>query len=206
MLEGLHNVLGQMGVLGYPLLFCSCLIMAIIVERIVFFILISPVSQQQVSRIVKEKPEQLPRELAASLEKGPFGQTMLELLEHRDLSLTERENYSTIRLSDLERQMTRHLPILKILSTVSPLLGLLGTVLGMINSFKMISMVDKPITPSLVSGGISQALLTTAVGLILAILALVSHSLFQMRVTQLIRQITQQLNLVNLSMLKRTAD
>lgn len=206
MLEGLHTVLGQMGVLGYPLLFCSCLIMAIIVERIVFFILITPVSKQQVGRIVKEKPAQLPRELSKSLEKGPFGQTLLELLSHRNLPLAERENYCTIRLADLEQQMTRFLPVLKILATVSPLLGLLGTVLGMINSFKMISLVDKPITPSLVSGGISQALLTTAVGLMLAILALVSHSLFQMRVTQLIRRITQQLNLVNLSMQHRTTD
>lgn len=206
MLEGLHAVLEQMGLLGYPLLFCSCLIMAIIVERIVFFLLTSPISQQLVNQIVKEKPESLSEEIADTMGKTPFGKTMLELLENKDLPIMERESYCAIRLVGLEQQMTRFLPVLKILATVSPLLGLLGTVLGMIDSFKMISMVDKPITPSLVSGGISQALLTTAVGLMLAILALVAHSLFQMRVTQLIQQTTQQLNLINLSLQNQVAE
>ena len=189
-----------MGALGYPLLICSCLIMAIIVERVLFLILIYPISQQQVDRLVKEKQIRVPDELVSVFAKNPFGRIILELFGNSDLPLEERENYCAIRLVDLERQLTRFLPILKILATVSPLLGLLGTVLGMINSFKMISMVNKPITPSLVSGGISQALLTTAVGLMLAILALVTNSLFQMRVNQLMRQITQQLNLLNMSL------
>jgi len=202
MFEGLNNILNQMGMLGYPLLICSCLIMAIIVERVLFFMMLSPISQQQLDGLVKEKQEHLPDDLVPTLKRNPFGATILELLENSELPLEEREGHCTIRLADLEQRMTRFLPLLRILATVSPLLGLLGTVLGMIDSFQMISTVDRPITPSLVSGGISQALLTTAVGLMLAILALVSNSLFQMRVNQLLQRITQQLNRINL-MLQR---
>ncbi|MCP4756592.1 MAG: MotA/TolQ/ExbB proton channel family protein [Proteobacteria bacterium] len=123
---------------------------------------------------------------------------ILELLAKRNLPNDERESYFSMQLLQSEQALFRYLPLLKILATVSPLLGLLGTVLGMINAFELISTIDKPITPSLVAGGISQALITTAAGLMIAIPALIAHSLFQMRINRLIQQFTRQLNIVNL--------
>ena len=72
------------------------------------------------------------------------------------------------------------------ISTISPLLGLLGTVVGMIRAFNMIASSDAMGRPDLLASGISQALLTTAAGLVVAIPAIVVHLYFSSRVDRLI--------------------
>lgn len=72
------------------------------------------------------------------------------------------------------------------ISTISPLLGLLGTVVGMIRAFNTIASADAMGRPDLLASGISQALLTTAAGLVVAIPAIVVHLYFSSRVDRLI--------------------
>ena len=74
------------------------------------------------------------------------------------------------------------LPSLEIISQVSPLIGLLGTVIGMIDSFNELELGGSLVDPSILAGGIWTALLTTAMGLVVAIPALVSHYFFEKRV------------------------
>jgi len=74
-------------------------------------------------------------------------------------------------------------------ATVSPLLGLLGTVVGMIDAFNNIATADALGRPEMLAGGISQALLTTAFGLSVAIPALIFYLFFVSRVDQLIIEI-----------------
>ena len=71
-------------------------------------------------------------------------------------------------------ELTRNLGALYLVASVSPLLGLLGTVSGMINAFDSIAL-QSVVNPALLAGGISEALLTTAAGLCVAIPALVAH-------------------------------
>lgn len=68
---------------------------------------------------------------------------------------------------------------LEVIATVSPLLGLFGTVLGMIEAFKAMEMAGAQVDPAVLSGGIWQALLTTAVGLGVAIPVSLLHSMFE---------------------------
>lgn len=75
------------------------------------------------------------------------------------------------------------LPSLEIISQVSPLVGLLGTVIGMIDSFNELELGGSLVDPSILAGGIWTALLTTAMGLIVAIPALVSHYFFEKRIS-----------------------
>ena len=65
---------------------------------------------------------------------------------------------------------------LELIATLSPLLGLFGTVLGMIEAFQKLEQAGSAVDPSILSGGIWQALLTTAVGLAVAIPATLAHS------------------------------
>jgi biopolymer transport protein ExbB len=65
--------------------------------------------------------------------------------------------------------MTRRLRPLFVITTVAPLLGLLGTVMGMINAFRALAFTTGVAKPQLLAGGISQALVTTAAGLVVAI-------------------------------------
>ncbi len=75
------------------------------------------------------------------------------------------------------------LPTLEIISQVSPLVGLLGTVIGMIDSFNELELGGSLVDPSILAGGIWTALLTTAMGLIVAIPALISHYFFEKKIT-----------------------
>jgi biopolymer transport protein ExbB len=77
----------------------------------------------------------------------------------------------------------RFLPSLEIIAQVSPLIGLLGTVIGMIDSFNELELGGSLVDPSILAGGIWTALLTTAMGLIVAIPALVSHYFFEKKLT-----------------------
>jgi len=91
--------------------------------------------------------------------------------------------------SELERRggaelsgLNRRIRLLEITAMVSPLLGLLGTVLGMIQSFQELELAEGAANASLLAGGIWQALLTTAAGLLVAIPAAVAAGLFSARI------------------------
>ena len=73
-------------------------------------------------------------------------------------------------------RINRHLPLLKIIAAVAPLMGLLGTVTGMIITFQAITLFGAG-DPRLMAGGISQALITTVLGLSVAIPTLLLHNL-----------------------------
>lgn len=96
-------------------------------------------------------------------------------------------------------RMTSHIRLLELIAMVSPLLGLLGTVLGMIQSFQELEMAEGAANASVLAGGIWQALLTTAAGLLVAIPAAVGASLLTGRAergAQLIEGAIAQLMLI----------
>ena len=80
--------------------------------------------------------------------------------------------------------MQRFVPTLEVIAQVSPLIGLLGTVIGMIDSFNELELGGSLVDPSILAGGIWTALLTPAMGLIVAIPALVSHYFFDRKILQ----------------------
>lgn len=83
--------------------------------------------------------------------------------------------------AELDR-LGRHIRTLELVGMISPLLGLLGTVLGMIQAFQELALAEGAANASILAGGIWQALLTTAVGLVVAIPAAVAASLLGSRV------------------------
>lgn len=91
-------------------------------------------------------------------------------------NLTDSENDEAVIKEEIERmavaklaELRKLLPALEVIGTLSPLLGLLGTVLGMINAFQAMEVAGNQVDPSVLAGGIWQALLTTALGLAIAI-------------------------------------
>lgn len=78
--------------------------------------------------------------------------------------------------------MNRHVRVLELVAMISPLLGLLGTVLGMIESFQQLDLAGGSANASVLAGGIWRALLTTAAGLLVAIPAAVAAALFSARI------------------------
>lgn len=87
-----------------------------------------------------------------------------------------------IAAGDLVRRMETSLRGLATVAALAPLLGLLGTVIGMIRAFMAIERHGSAVSPALLAGGIWEALLTTAAGLTVAIPCLLFHNLFQGRI------------------------
>lgn len=92
-----------------------------------------------------------------------------------------REEVARIALNRIE-QLRSHLRTLEIISAMAPLLGLFGTVIGMIMAFQQLESSASQINPALLSGGIWQALLTTAVGLAVAMPTAVALNYFERRI------------------------
>jgi biopolymer transport protein ExbB len=97
---------------------------------------------------------------------------------HREFSLRD-----ALQMSADEEigRMRKYLPILDTMITLAPLLGILGTVIGIIRSFNMLGAIGVE-NPGMITAGIGQALITTAFGLIIAIFALIPFNYFQSRV------------------------
>jgi len=94
---------------------------------------------------------------------------------------TLREELVRVASRQLE-SLRGYLRALEVIATLSPLLGLLGTVLGMIQAFQELAIAGSQVDPALLSGGIWQALLTTALGLAVAIPVVLVHSWLERRV------------------------
>lgn len=94
---------------------------------------------------------------------------------------TVREEAVRVASAQMEN-LRSHLRALEIIGTVSPLLGLLGTVLGMIQAFQQLELAGNQVDPAILSGGIWQALLTTAAGLAVAIPAVLAHAWLERKV------------------------
>lgn len=175
--EDLFETLASGGVVMIPLLLIAAAAVTLIVERFLF-----------IRREKKEDPEKLTKEVIAhcrnneharALElcarsRGPMGRVLERTLRAGSPRRKEMEDsLQEAMLRELPR-LERFLTAISILAAVSPLLGLLGTVSGMISTFRTITLYGTG-DPRLLSGGISEALITTQVGLIIAIPLLLFH-------------------------------
>lgn len=121
-------------------------------------------------------------------EKRPIdalvGYTMRALLAANTQADLIREEVERRAMNQLS-QLRSYLRPLEIIATLSPLLGLLGTVLGMITAFQQMEGAGNQVDPSVLSGGIWQALLTTAVGLAVAIPVVTLQSWLERKVERI---------------------
>jgi biopolymer transport protein ExbB len=94
------------------------------------------------------------------------------------------------RRSLIERSLGRWLWILETTVTAAPLLGLLGTIIGMIRAFKLFG-AEGLVDPRGVTGGVAEALIATAVGLLIALVALFAYNYFSHRQAQVMDELEQ---------------
>ena len=177
------NLLTAGGIVMIPLLFFSILVGALIIERIRFWVKINSRQTSIVEEVLKLYRRDNVVSALEKLRKNtdlPIARIFLAALE------LEEANPEEFRLA-LESEAQAEIPLLKrfqnIFDTVislSPLLGLLGTVLGLIASFASLNLGDVGGTQtSNVTGGISEALVSTAAGLIVAIFTLLFANTFR---------------------------
>ena len=114
----------------------------------------------------------------------PLEKVLLDSLKIIDRSLITDKNSIDLKLAleisiqSIQSEFGKFSNLFSTIITVSPLLGLLGTVLGLINSFSFIKLGESGVNAQEVTGGISEALISTATGLIIAIITLIFSNYF----------------------------
>ena len=181
------ETIAQGGVLMAPIAACSVLAVWVIVDR-AFHLRRSKVMEPEIVAVIDslEEPGDIP--LARSIcdkHPGPFAAIVRVALDHRE---RPREELREL-IEDQGRQevagLERGLGLLETVAAIAPLLGLLGTVFGMIQVFEVVSLQGVGQAQSL-SGGIAQALITTAAGLSIGIPALVAYNYFSGKAERLV--------------------
>ena len=119
--------------------------------------------------------------------RNPTAQVLLRAIQGRQSGLPERKvREEVLRFgNDILFQLRRGLRPLEVIGSLAPLLGLLGTVLGMIKAFQQLEVAGNQVNPAVLSGGIWEALLTTAIGLSVAIPVVVLLNWLERRVDHL---------------------
>ncbi|MDX1432725.1 MAG: MotA/TolQ/ExbB proton channel family protein [Gammaproteobacteria bacterium] len=181
------------GWLMAPILLCSVIAMAIIAER--FWTLqrrrIAP-SDLVVHVWQWAKAGHLTEERIRTLRRGsPLGRILAAGLANRDKSREVMKESIEDVGRHVVHDLERYLNALGTIASITPLLGLLGTVIGMIRVFSIITTQGVG-DPGVLAGGISQALITTAAGLTVAIPSLFFHRYFRARVDELVVTMEQE--------------
>ncbi len=149
-------------------------------------------NEQTVRRVLdalrRDRPAEA-RDIADSC-YPPLGPVLVEGIEHSDAPKEHLEEIMYERLLSQVPVLKRFLSALSVCATVAPLLGLLGTVTGMIHTFQLITVFGTGDAGTL-SSGISEALVTTEFGLIIAVPALLAHAYLSRRVNKAVSR-TQQ--------------
>ena len=178
------------GIVMYPLLACSVCVLTIIIERTIFWVILNRRHNRQLLQEVLESCQQGNWEQVRKQTIGSKDYTIRILVSgivHRKFSMTKAMEVAAIH--EIER-MRRGMGVLDTMITVAPLLGILGTVVGIIASFDMLA-TNGIADPQAVTGGIAQALITTAAGLSIAISAVIPFNYFNVKVEQAVQSMEQ---------------
>jgi biopolymer transport protein ExbB len=175
------NLFIKGGPIMYPLLICSIIALTVIIERTIFWIGEDYRRDQALINEVLSLAERGNWETVRARignSKDFIIRILVAGILHREFSIAKA--METAASDELDR-MRRYLPILDTIITVSPLLGIFGTVIGIILSFEMLGSAGIE-EPQAVTAGIAQALITTASGLGIAILSLFPFNYFNSRI------------------------
>lgn len=173
----LFNLIEKGGFVMYPLIALSLLSLAVITERCIFWLRIMAGRDQNLvlNMLSLSEKEEYEDAIDMAVDTRDFlACVLLNGLRHRYYSLKlALETQAHIELKFMKRNMT----MLDTIITAAPLLGILGTVVGIISSFNLLGGQTIP-DPSAVTAGISQALITTAYGLSISIITIFPYNYF----------------------------
>lgn len=169
------------GPIMYPLLFCSIVVLTVVVERLMFWNRIdrdrSPALVDEVLELSRQGDWETVREKTRN-SRDYIVKILVNGILHRQFSMIKAMESAA---ADEIRRMRRFMTILDTMITVAPLLGIFGTVLGIIQSFDVLGTAGIE-HPEAVTAGIAQALITTAAGLSIAFPIQLAYNYFTNRV------------------------
>ncbi len=174
------NLISKGGFIMVPIFICSIIALTIIIERLYYF------------KKIQENPETMFENLKQLLQDGehpkalelcknslgPVGRLMEAGIHNTKTPTWKLEEKLSVTAQEELNKAGKNIRALEVIATISPLMGLLGTVIGMVRAFNKVAEYSGQVDPSLLAGGIWEALLTTAAGLSVAIPAVVMLHFF----------------------------
>lgn len=192
-MQNLFTIFEKGGIVMIPLLICSIFMVTIGLERFWFYRKAQPPVALLLNKLTPlftagkwQEAETICRNDTGAVAKVIATGLNYFIVTHHTDGLTNSLEGAAAHWSSLLRKRLNYLDMIV---TLSPLLGLLGTVTGMINTFSVLTIQAGQ--PSAITGGIGEALIATATGLCIAIIALVIHSIFAQWLDNIITDIEQ---------------
>ncbi|HBN96675.1 MAG TPA: MotA/TolQ/ExbB proton channel family protein [Firmicutes bacterium] len=186
-----------------PLLLCSIFALAIGIERL-WYLLRSRIDTDDLLEDIKLSLGQgkvLEAMQIAKKSRGPVAAVLAAGIAHYDQGREEIKEHMSVTGHEEIHKMERRLGALDLIVTISPLLGILGTVTGIIGSFNVMGAMEGVTQASALSIGIAEALITTATGLIIAVptMALTAYlnSIVTNQVADMNKKSTELLNVLD---------
>lgn len=171
------------GPIMWPLLIASIVTLGVVMERMIFIVLEMEKRRPDVVEKILDNAER--GEIARAMEVGKNSEDFVVRALVYGL-LHRKKSFSSALLRAANQELKRFnqgLPVLDTIITLAPFLGLLGTVTGMIRAFGLIGGRELE-APAVITGGIAEALIATAFGLTIAIIALIPFNYLQARVEE----------------------
>ena len=180
----MFEFLSKGGMLVVPILLCSVLALAIFSERIIRFARMrsrgAGLAEKVAGLLLNGSEHEALK--AAGESDSPMGRVLVQAIDARNL---DREMLETVIVNTTDeevRSLSSGIQALATIGNIAPLLGLLGTVIGMIKAFMVIQQMGGKVNAAVLAGGIWEAMLTTALGLAVALPVMVAHSYLTARV------------------------
>lgn len=175
------HIFDKGGPVMYPLLACSIIALAVVIDRAFFWLKLGfqrePSLVDEVLELSRQGDWEAIRKKTIAT-KDYIIRILVSGILHREFSMLKAMEAAA---ADEIKHMRRFMGVLDTMITVAPLLGIFGTVLGIISSFEILGSAGIE-HPQEVTGGIAQALITTAAGLGIAILSVFPYNYFSSRV------------------------
>ena len=167
----------------WPLLFLSIITLACVIDRIFFWTDLNK-KNKRLPKLILEKYKENSNNFLDFLNKktnNPYSQILINIFNMDFSNEKDFENGLEMNLINMNKEFNKYGYIFNLTIGIAPLLGLLGTILGLMDSFSFIDLGSVGTNAKEVTGGISEALVSTAYGLIIAIFTISFSSYFNSR-------------------------
>ena len=177
------ELMGKGGIMMYPIFLASIIAFAIIIERLIFFKK-SKENPDEILKTIKNLVDNKnpPTTESSQVNEGPISRMLAVGAQAQKEPLWKVEEKLAVNGREEIQGLRKNLRGLEVIATISPLMGLLGTVMGMVKAFNKVAQYKGQVDPSLLAGGIWEALLTTAAGLAIAIPIVIMLNYFERKV------------------------
>ena len=171
----LNELLTKGGFLMYPMVAMSILALYIIIDRLIYFSTFGRINDTWCQNLLGALRERKVEYVTEEVKKydNIVANTLSEIFSNlKDGSSIDYVDQMIGQYAEMQvMKLQRKLALLSVISSSSTMVGFLGTVLGLIATFNVISQTTDPVTPNLIASGIYEAMITTAVGLVIGIVS-----------------------------------